>query len=191
MGNQKNKANHRNRQHIYLTKKNPKKQKPLPPTPTVPNPPTSQRTLPINVPATSETTLPINAPDGSRIINLDKLASFLNTFTQHTLTCPRALDLENANPAITIEGESQQGLASIISVKCMGCNEIVKLESSAKIVGPKGIKRWECNVAAVWGQMATGGGYSKLNETMTTLGVPCMSQKSFINTERQIGEWWR
>ena len=191
MGNQKNKANHRNRRHIYLTKKNPKKQKPLPPTPTVPNPPTSQRTLPINVPATSETTLPINAPDGSRIINLDKLASFLNTFTQHTLTCPRALDLENANPAITIEGESQQGLASIISVKCMGCNEIVKLESSAKIVGPKGIKRWECNVAAVWGQMATGGGYSKLNETMTTLGVPCMSQKSFINTERQIGEWWR
>jgi len=73
----------------------------------------------------------------------------------------------------------------------MGCNEIVKLESSAKIVGPKGIKRWECNVAAVWGQMATGGGYSKLNETMATLGVPCMSQKNFIATERQIGEWWR
>ena len=93
--------------------------------------------------------------------------------------------------AIVIEGESQQGLASIISVKCMGCNEIIKLESSAKIVGAKGIKRWECNVAAVWGQMATGGGYSKLNETMATLGVPCMSQNNFIATERQIGEWWR
>ena len=145
----------------------------------------------MNAPATSETTVPINAPDGSRIINLDKLATFLNTFTQHTLTCPRELPLENENPAILIEGESQQGLASIISVKCMGCNEIVKLESSAKIVGPKGIKRWECNVAAVWGQIATGGGYSKLNETMATLGVPCMSQKNFIATERQIGEWWR
>ena len=71
--------------------------------------------------------------------------------------------MENANTAIVIEGESQKGLASIISLKCMGCNEIVKLESAAKIVGQKGIKRWECNVAAVWGQMATGGGYSKLN----------------------------
>ena len=71
----------------------------------------------------------------------------------------------------------------------MVCN--VKLESSVKIVGPKGIKRWECNVAAVWGQIATGGGYSKLNETMATLGVPCTSQKNFIATERQIGEWWR
>ena len=183
--------NHRNHQHPYLTKKIQKHTKTTSTHSHSTYSPTSEITLPINAPATSETTLPINAPDGSRIINLDKLASFLNTFTQHTLTCPRALDLENANPAIAIEGESQQGLASIIIVKCMGCNEIVKLESSAKIAGPKGIKRWECNVAAVWGQMATGGGYSKLNETMTTLGVPCMSQKSFINTERQIGEWWR
>ena len=39
--------------------------------------------------------------------------------------------------------------------------------------------------------MATGGRYSKLNETMATLGVPCMSKKNFIATERQIGEWWR
>ena len=80
---------------------------------------TSERNLLINAPATSEITLPINAPDGSRIINLDKLASFLNMFTQHTLTCTRVLQLQNANPAITIEGENQQGLALIISVKCI------------------------------------------------------------------------
>ena len=73
----------------------------------------------------------------------------------------------------------------------IGCGQIAKLESSTKIVGPKGIKRWECNVAAVWAQMASGGGYSKLSETMATMGVPCMSQKSFITTEWQIGEWWR
>ena len=121
MGNQKNKANHRNRRHPYVTKRNPKRKSNLS-TPTVPTPATSERTLPMNAPATSETTVPINAPDGSRIINLDKLATFLNTFTQHTLTCPRELPLENDNPAILIEGESQQGLASIISVKCMGCN---------------------------------------------------------------------
>ena len=53
----------------------------------------------------------------------------------------KSIAVTNANPAITIEGESQQGLALIISVKCMGCGQIAKLESSAKIVRPKGIKR--------------------------------------------------
>ena len=51
-----------------------------------------------------------------------------------------------------------------------------------------GIKKWECHVAAVWGQMVTGGGYNKLYETIATLGVPCMSRKSFIITGWQIGE---
>ena len=39
--------------------------------------------------------------------------------------------------------------------------------------------------------MSTGGGYSKLKETMSTLGVPVMSPKNFICTERGIGLWWQ
>ena len=39
--------------------------------------------------------------------------------------------------------------------------------------------------------MSTGGGHSKLSETMSVLGVPVMSGRHFINTERDIGEWWR
>ena len=39
--------------------------------------------------------------------------------------------------------------------------------------------------------MSTGGGYSKLNETMSTLGVPVMSPNNFICTERGIGQWWQ
>ena len=39
--------------------------------------------------------------------------------------------------------------------------------------------------------MATGGGHSRLNETIGVLGVPTMSQKSFVQTEREIGEWWK
>jgi len=35
--------------------------------------------------------------------------------------------------------------------------------------------------------MATGGGHKKLKETIATLGVPTMSQRSFIATEREIG----
>ena len=38
---------------------------------------------------------------------------------------------------------------------------------------------------------STGGGHSCLQETMGVFGVPVMSEKNFINTERDIGEWWR
>ena len=42
----------------------------------------------------------------------------------------------------------------------------------------------------MWGQMATGGGHSRLEETMSVLGVPVMTKNSFIDTERAIGELW-
>lgn len=47
------------------------------------------------------------------------------------------------------------------------------------------------NLAAVWGQMSTGGGYSRLHETMSVLGVPVMAPKNFINAEHNIGLWWQ
>ena len=53
------------------------------------------------------------------------------------------------------------------------------------------LSRWECNLAAVWGQMSTGGGHSKLEETLSVIGVPVMTKKSFIDTESDIGETWR
>ena len=45
-------------------------------------------------------------------------------------------------------------------------------------------------MAAVWGQMSTGNGHSQLEESMSVLGVPVMTKKSFIDTERKIGEIW-
>lgn len=39
--------------------------------------------------------------------------------------------------------------------------------------------------------MVTGGGHSRLEEAMSILGVPVMTKSSFIQTERDIGEWWR
>ena len=35
--------------------------------------------------------------------------------------------------------------------------------------------------------MASGGGHSQLEETLSVAGVPVMTKKSFINTERDIG----
>ena len=39
--------------------------------------------------------------------------------------------------------------------------------------------------------MVTGGGHSHLEETLSVLRVPLMSKKSFINSERDIGCWWK
>jgi len=45
-------------------------------------------------------------------------------------------------------------------------------------------------LAGVWGQMSTGGGHNTLAESMAVLGIPVMSKRSFMHTERQIGDWW-
>ena len=65
------------------------------------------------------------------------------------------------------------------------CNHTISLETSPTVKGPKQYRRWERNLAAVWGHMVTGGGHSHLEETMSVF------KKSFINTERDIGDWWK
>jgi len=51
------------------------------------------------------------------------------------------------------------------------------------VKGISGKHYWETNLAAVWGQMSTGGGHSTLVETIAVLGIPTMTKKSFMATE--------
>ena len=104
MGNQKNKANHRHRRHPYV-KRNPSKwvKNRVATTPSS-NPPSQTE---------SERDATVSAPDGSRIINLEKLAEFINNFSQHVLTCEKATVLAESESKILIEGETRKGLASI------------------------------------------------------------------------------
>ena len=121
--------------------------------------------------------------EGSRIINIHRLQTFfIDRLTSHTVQC---------GGAIILKGETRDGLASVLSTCCSTCGEVIQLETSDKVQGPRGYRRWECNLAAVWGQMSTGGGHAQLQETMSVLGVPVMTKKSFIRTEKDIGEWWR
>ena len=120
--------------------------------------------------------------EGSRIINIHKLQLFISRLTSHTVQC---------GGDIILKGEVRDGLASILSTCCSTCGNTIQLETSEKVQGPRGYHRWESNLAAVWGQMSTGGGHTQLQETMSALGVPVMTKKSFIRTEKDIGEWWR
>ena len=119
---------------------------------------------------------------GSRIINIDKLKQYTNDLTLHASRC---------GGSIRLAGEMRHGLASILTGQCSKCTHAISLETSPKVKAPSNYSRWECNLAAVWGQMVTGGGHSHLEESMGILGVPVMSKASFINTERKIGEWWK
>ena len=120
------------------------------------------------------------------LFHLDKLTEFINTVRQHVTTCEKTTVLAENESKIQIEGETRRGLSLVLIVKCKGCGKTLELESK-KVVGPKGIKRWECNLAAVWGQMATGGGHSRLCETGGILGVPTMSQKVSLKQRGSSG----
>ena len=119
--------------------------------------------------------------EGSRIINIDKLSKYVDNITVHPSKC---------GGNIVLTGEKRYGLASVLSSKCTECEYEIVLETSNKVKGPNEYTRWECNLAAVWGQMATGGGHTPLKETMSVLGVPVMTKSCFQQTERDIGEWW-
>ena len=120
--------------------------------------------------------------DGARIVNISQLEQYINELTCHAAKC------EKSAGNVVLVGERKDGLASIIRTECSGCGHVVKLETSTKAAGPSGYNCWEVNLAAVWGQMCTGGGHSTLQES---LGVSVMTKKSFAQTERTIGEWWR
>ena len=46
---------------------------------------------------------------------------------------------------------------------------------------------YQSNVAAVMGQMSTGGGCNSLEELLCTIGIPSMSKPTFIEIERLLG----
>ena len=128
----------------------------------------------------------------SRIINLGQLNVYLNKIAAHAATCKAYQGKIDSFPddMLLIVEQARYGMASIIAYQCCGCNEHIPFATSTKIASPESNKYWTCNLAAVWGQMATGGGFNKLEESMSTLGLPVMSKKLFVNTEKIIGKWW-
>ena len=126
-----------------------------------------------------------------RIINLDLLSKHIEDVTQHVVSCQACLKTSHLNNAITIVGEKNcNGLASILGCKFNGCRQELTFATSTKISGLTGKLYWTNNLAAVWGQMTVGGGFNSLQESMSIMGVPVMTKRSFIETERVIGKWW-
>ena len=120
--------------------------------------------------------------EGRRLVIIDQLQKYTDELNRHAMQC---------QGSIVLSGEVRNGLAFVLSGQCSACKHTVKLQTSKKVNGSHRYSRWECNLAAVWGQMATGGAHSQLEETMSVVGVPVMTGASFIQTERDIGELWK
>jgi hypothetical protein len=126
--------------------------------------------------------------DGSRITNLDILSKLVQTLTLHAALCDACKEhAMNSGSGIVLQGEVyKDGLASLLQAKCLGCNEIFRIWTSNKVS-----KQFEINLGACWGAMATGSGTSSLCESLSTMGVPSMSGKTFTKLEEEIGKFWQ
>ena len=136
MGNNKNKRNNNNNhRHVFVKRCHPEKYKGK-----------SVQCTQRKQKSTSHDGL-----QGCRIINIQQLQQYITTLSSHAVQC---------SSDIVLVGERRDGLASIISSRCSKCGYNIPLETSTKVRGAKGYQRWECNLAAVWYQMSTGGGDS-------------------------------
>ena len=170
MGNKKNKKNNcNNHRHVYFKKKNPAKNSFEMETKTSKCKNTTTHTEMGNI-------------KGNRLVNMDKLQKYTHDLTKHATQCSGAVNLVE---------ESRDGLASVLTGRCTDCMDPIIFETSTKVKGPRGYSRWESNMASVWGQMVTGGGHSHLEEMMSVMGVPVMTKASFVNTERDVGDYWK
>ena len=133
---------------------------------------------------------PMPPLNGSRIIKLEHLQDHLQVITSHVASCHSSSSCSFSSEPVTVREERRDGLSSTLITHCHNCSEDFTLQTSSKVKGLTDKPHWEANVAAVWGQMSTGGGHSTLVETMAVLGVPVMNKRCFISTERRIGEWW-
>ena len=138
---------------------------------------------PQQIEQTNSTLCHSTSASDSRIINLEQLNKYLNRVSAHAATCV-AYQNESAvaNDMMVLVEQTRYGLESIIAYQCCGCGQRISFCTSPKVTSPEGKKCWSCNLATIWGQMATGGGFNKLEESMSVLGVPVMSRKVFVNT---------
>ena len=129
---------------------------------------------------------------GSRIVNLGNLQEHLQVISQHAAMCQPCMDNAlSGNEAIVLVGEhNRAGFCSVLSSHCAGCHMEFQFSTSSRVQGMSDGHYWECNLAAVWRQMATGGGHAPLKESMAVLGIPSLSKMSFMSIEKRIGEWW-
>ena len=106
-------------------------------------------------------------PQGSRIMDMGNILAAIAEVSAHSAVC---------GGTCVIDGDvMHSGLAVVVKIRCTKCAQMFRL-------------RWLVNVAAVLGQMSTGGGATALNSILTLMDIPRMPKSMLSATERLIGD---
>ena len=129
----------------------------------------------------------------SRIIDMGMLNKYINEVVANAATCQTYQSKVESQPiddTMLIGEEACYLMATILVYKCSGCGDNISFATLSKVNIRSSRKYWSCDLAAMWVQMATWGGFNHLEKSMGILWVPIMPKQSFIKTEQTIGKWW-
>jgi len=116
-------------------------------------------------------------PQGSRILNIENLFSFLNSYLYHKEKCIFS--------KIIFKEEMHNGLSSIFKFQCSFCKKFIDLDTSK--FHEEG-KTPEFNILAVLGATNNGIGFKAMESFLATLGVPAIQKGKFIEIQEFIGK---
>lgn len=115
---------------------------------------------------------------GRRIVNIADFIDQIKMLDNHS---PIGCNFSN----MVVVSEVRQGLRNGFVVECTMC-KFKQTIWSEKI----NEKEMDVNKAGVCGTIVTGGGHAQLEEFLSTLDIPAMSNKTFKKTEEQLSEGW-
>ena len=115
---------------------------------------------------------------GKRIVDIDYFLNELKNLNKHGPFGCGISEME-------VISERRRGLISELKMKCSMCN-------LTKIISTENMQKEEINsnAAAVAGIMKIGCGYSNMEEFLSTLNIPPMSENTFLKEQKTIQEAW-
>ena len=117
-------------------------------------------------------------------MNLEELSKSIVELTSHSAKC---------GGVCFLHGEIQHaGLAVVLAASCNKCMQEFTTHLSTWVTASQSAsKKWSINLAAVLSQMATGGGHARLNNVLTTMGVPGMQKACSNLLKSSLERLWR
>ena len=106
--------------------------------------------------------------EGNRIVSLTLLGEYIRTLTQHAEQCKSQINF--------LEDSQHQGLASTLVLQCLECKQLFRCHTSKMVVCNEE-NHYATNTGAVLAQIATGGGASHVEEQLSCVNVPALSQR--------------
>lgn len=109
---------------------------------------------------------------GNRIVDIAYLFEQMKYLNKHSDEC---------DSRMVFRKETKLGFRSIFHFTCSECGIFHKVQSSSK-----NDIQIDVNKAAILGITSIGAGFYNLEEFTSHLNIPCMSSKTFENTQKKI-----